>query len=47
MINGAASSGPHRVGQKASSRLARETGVQALVISIVAGIVGHGLADSL
>jgi hypothetical protein len=32
---------------KASARLARETGIPAIVIGIAAGIVGHGLTGEL
>jgi uncharacterized membrane protein YkgB len=32
---------------KASAKLARETGLPTLVISVVAGVVGHGLAGGL
>jgi hypothetical protein len=32
---------------KASAKLGRETGVPTLVISVLAGIVGHGLAGEL
>jgi uncharacterized membrane protein YkgB len=32
---------------KASARLATETGVPTLAISLVAGIVGHGLSGEL
>jgi hypothetical protein len=35
------------VGGKASARLARETGVPTLLISVLAGIVGHGLGGEL
>lgn len=32
---------------KASAKLARETGLPTLLISVLAGVVGHGLADEL
>jgi hypothetical protein len=35
------------VASKASAKLARETGVPRLAISVVAGIFGHGLAGQL
>jgi multisubunit Na+/H+ antiporter MnhG subunit len=35
------------VASKASSRLAQEVGVPALVITVFAGIVGHGIAREL
>ena len=35
------------VAGKASARLARETGLPTLLISVLAGIVGHGLAGEL
>jgi hypothetical protein len=35
------------VAGKASAKLARETGLPTLVISVLAGIVAHGLAGEL
>jgi hypothetical protein len=32
---------------RASARLARETGLPTVVISLLAGVVGHGLAGEL
>jgi hypothetical protein len=33
--------------EKASAKLAQETGLPTLAISVVAGIVGHGIAGEL
>lgn len=35
------------VAEEASAKLARETGMPTLLISVLAGIVGHGLAGEL